>query len=338
MMRILRLMLAMLFLPAFAAGAVAGARPDIEIAPRLLSNPLSRAGALAAEPSAPSLALVDLLAQDHLLPNFGAGQFSAFGGDDLLPDMSAGTPYTALAGDPAMFGATLTLADDLRLRMDGTSLDAPGIVNLDPLAGQSALGQAPVRSSVASIDWNFAPWGGFGLAASRLSVAPGLLDPFDAASLTGPSSVSTIGASVRVGFGDGWVTTFSYSEGITQLSLRANVSASAPDTLHSRTYGFSVAKRGLFGSDDSLGLVLSRPFELGGGEGVYAADASPGAFANPFPSLTAVTPETDVEFGYVTTFMDGALALQANAGYQMNVAGMTGTNAVSVISRAKINF
>ena len=40
----------------------------------------------------------------------------------------------------------------------------------------------------------------------------------------------------------------------------------------------------------------------------------------------------------MTTFMDGALALQANAGYQMNVAGLGGTNAVSVISRAKINF
>ena len=57
-----------------------------------------------------------------------------------------------------------------------------------------------------------------------------------------------------------------------------------------------------------------------------------------YVSMASATPETDLELGYVTTFMDGALALQANAGYQMNVAGLGGSNAVSVISRAKINF
>jgi phage baseplate assembly protein gpV len=55
-------------------------------------------------------------------------------------------------------------------------------------------------------------------------------------------------------------------------------------------------------------------------------------------SLAGAAPETDVELGYTTNFFDGALALQANAGYQMNVAGKSGTNAVTVLSRAKINF
>ncbi len=55
-------------------------------------------------------------------------------------------------------------------------------------------------------------------------------------------------------------------------------------------------------------------------------------------SLASATPETDVELGYITTFFDGALALQANAGYQMNFAGQSGTNALTVLSRAKINF
>ena len=32
------------------------------------------------------------------------------------------------------------------------------------------------------------------------------------------------------------------------------------------------------------------------------------------------------------------LALQANAGYQMNAQGQPGTNGVTVLSRAKINF
>ena len=55
-------------------------------------------------------------------------------------------------------------------------------------------------------------------------------------------------------------------------------------------------------------------------------------------SLASSTPETDFELGYVTTFMNGALALQANAGYQTNVAGQSGLNGVTVLSRAKINF
>jgi hypothetical protein len=54
--------------------------------------------------------------------------------------------------------------------------------------------------------------------------------------------------------------------------------------------------------------------------------------------LAGTTPETDIEVGYVTTFLDGSLALQANASYQMNFAGQTGTNAVSLLSRARIKF
>ncbi len=50
------------------------------------------------------------------------------------------------------------------------------------------------------------------------------------------------------------------------------------------------------------------------------------------------TPETDFELGYVTTFLDGSVALQTNASYQMNFAGQSGSNAVSFLSRAKIKF
>jgi hypothetical protein len=40
----------------------------------------------------------------------------------------------------------------------------------------------------------------------------------------------------------------------------------------------------------------------------------------------------------VTTFLDGALALQANAAYQLNTQGQNGTNSLAVVSRAKIKF
>ena len=36
--------------------------------------------------------------------------------------------------------------------------------------------------------------------------------------------------------------------------------------------------------------------------------------------------------------LDGSVALQANASYQMNYAGQNGANAVSLLSRARIKF
>jgi hypothetical protein len=45
-----------------------------------------------------------------------------------------------------------------------------------------------------------------------------------------------------------------------------------------------------------------------------------------------------VELGYVTTFLDGSIALQANAAYQVNPAGAKGQTAVTGVARAKLNF
>ena len=48
--------------------------------------------------------------------------------------------------------------------------------------------------------------------------------------------------------------------------------------------------------------------------------------------------ETDIQLGYVTNFLDGAVALQTNAGYQTNAQGQPGATSVSLLSRAKIKF
>ena len=58
----------------------------------------------------------------------------------------------------------------------------------------------------------------------------------------------------------------------------------------------------------------------------------------PMTACRAPTPETDLQLGYVTSFLDGALALQANAAYQMNYQGQTGATSLAVLSRAKIKF
>jgi hypothetical protein len=271
--------------------------------------------------------------------------------------LSAGavnSPYAALTNGGSYLGSTIALDDGVHLRFGESMLDpqrpeyqVPEFAYLAQLQGpQTMYDLRQAQSSLAGVDWDFASWGGLGLIATQTSEQNGLLGGFNSGSLAVAKSASTsaIGMSARVGFGDGWVTTFSYSEGITQLNMKSDAIVSSADELHSRAYGVAVAKHGLFGDADSLGLAVTRPLQVyAGGVTFSAADGLDTStndlkIGHEYVSLASNTPETDLELGYVTTFMDGAVALQANAGYQMNVAGLGGTNAVTVISRAKINF
>ncbi len=208
-----------------------------------------------------------------------------------------------------------------------------------PLAGGDRL-LGTAQSGFAALDWNAAPWASLGLVARQGSAqAPVVSAGLSPAKL----STQTLGATGKVAFGNGWVTRFSYNQGITQLDLRPGGNLlPAENAQQSRSYGVAIAKHGLFG-DDAMGLEVSResPSLLGG------VDLGDSAAVDPFdgfissatrPIMSGSTPETDVQLGYVTTFLDGALALQANAGYQMNSSGQPGNNGVAVLSRAKINF
>jgi hypothetical protein len=144
--------------------------------------------------------------------------------------------------------------------------------------------------------------------------------------VTGPSPENTaLGISARVGFAEGWVTTLAYSEGISQLDLSQMSGA-----VRSDAYEIGVAKTGLFGND-ALGIALSRPPQIYGVTGF-------GAVVNNFALTTTPARESDVELGYVTSFLDGTLALQANAAYEVNPAGVRGQNALAAVARAKLNF
>ena len=130
------------------------------------------------------------------------------------------------------------------------------------------------------------------------------------------------------------MTTASYSQGFSQLDQRSSV-----PTLDTHSYSIAIAKHGLFG-EDALGFSFTRP-ALGMLDNSFSAvsgsgDLPPLFIANDrFPNQSQ---ETDLQLGYVTSFLDGALALQANAAYQMNYQGQTGANSLSVLSRAKIKF
>lgn len=310
------------------------------------------------------LEIVDRLTPDidlELGYNVGwAGRFGAY--DDVSNSAFAGlfsgasaigSPYAALTNGGNYVGSRVALSDGMSMRFGEATLD-PFVSNygmpafsFDAPVWSSRLQLDPrqVQTSLAGVDWNFASWGGLGMVATQTTEHNGVLGSYgssNALSVAKTASTTAVGVSARVGFGDGWVTTFSYNQGITQLSLRPNAfSAGSADTLQSRSYGFAVAKHGLFGDDDSLGFAVSRPLQVYSGTDFNVTDgfgAPDSLIGHGIPSLSSTAPETDLELGYVTTFMNGALALQANAGYQMNATGLGGSNSLSVISRAKINF
>ena len=259
------------------------------------------------------------------------------------------SPYLSLTDGGLYAGMTLRLDDGLQLRIGHAALgsDAAARQNLLASAGLNALprdlalqlvGEHSAGTTAASLDWNFADWGTLGATASRTNESGELLGATPLAIATA-SETAALGVSARVGFGAGWVTTISYSEGVTQLDLRPSGIVASPETFKTRSYGITFAKEGLFG-DDTLGLSLSRPLQAYDGDtsllGRIALDG--GAGFGESRGLLGRAQESDIEFGYVTSFLGGSIALQANAAYQVNANGQRGQNAVSVVSRAKINF
>ena len=287
----------------------------------------------------------------NLVVEFGSRSGNAldFAPDNLFADTSSWMQPFAQTGREMHAQSAVGLGSGLSLNF-GESLGetdsllpafGPAWMQAPLAGGDRARGFA--QSGFAGLSWDATPWASLGLVARQTSAqAPA---PIVQSANFSPAKVSaqTLGVSGKVAFGKGWVTSFSYNEGITQLDLRpAGNLLPADSAQHSRSYGVAIAKHGLFG-DDALGLEVSRPSlsSLGG------VDLGESAAVDPFdgfissatrPIMSGNKPETDVQLGYVTTFLDGALALQANAGYQMNSSGQPGNNGVAVLSRAKINF
>lgn len=225
-----------------------------------------------------------------------------------------------------------------------TSISAAMRADFGP-AEPVALKLAPPRFSGAALDWDISRWGSLGLTAVNSTASSDMLGDLtpSALSLTDGSTLSAAGLAAHVKLGDGWVTSFSYNVDITQLDLKAGASPALGTTsVHGQSYGVAVAKHGLFGDADALGISVSRPSPDYFGS-LSLADAGLESRVNLSDSYRGIglanqAQETDVALSYVTTFFKGRLALQANAGYQMNVAGQSGANSLTVLSRAKINF
>jgi hypothetical protein len=280
--------------------------------------------------------------------HFNGYDLAANNANDGLFLSASAAPYTSTTSGGNFVGATVALASDLHfsaghaaLPTARTGFDVPlfSALTMPSSLTRSLLGRS-AQSSFAGVDWNFATGAGFNLTASQSDERNSLLGNVnDAALAEMTAKTNAVSASAHVAFDGGWVTTVTYAQGVSQLDLKPTGDLLGnTDLLHTKSYGVSIAKHGLFADDDSLGIAVSRPIQMFAGHlGVASAIAPANAGAGN-PSLLGGAPETDLELGYVTSFFNGALNLQANAAYQFNAEGQNGSNSLAVLSRAKINF
>jgi hypothetical protein len=321
-----------------SAPGLSGGAVQPTIAASLSGSPLVIAGA-------PSFASSTLLASNLSLDSGHgvdiASRFTNYGAA-ASPFLSAVTaPYLALANGGRYAGVTFLPADNLRLRF-GASVNSERLDRFHfddgaptgPLALTYDASQS--NSLLGGLSWDVSSALGLdvtAIASQRSGVPLGFAND---AGIAPKSGTAALGVSGHVNIGQGWVTTASFSEGMTQLDPRGNFLGGG--TLHEQSYSLAIAKHGVFG-DDALGLSFSRPAPsmAGSFSNLSAAgDLPPLIIAQGAPLNRAE--ETDFQLGYITNFMDGAVALQTNAAYQTNVQGQPGATSVSLLSRAKIKF
>jgi hypothetical protein len=250
-------------------------------------------------------------------------------------------PYLALANNSHYTGFTFVPDEKLRLRAGvGIASDRLDRFRFDAAAptGPLALTYDASQSQSLLGGISFDPARGLGfdftaIANQRSGVPLGF---GNAVGIAPRASSQALTISGHMEVGKGWVTTASFSEGMTQLDQRMGPTTN----LHEQSFAFAIAKHGLFG-DDALALSFSRPAPSLAGTlaGLSASNDLPLLVAQTAPLRPGVrATENDFQLGYVTNFMGGAVALQTNAAYQTNFQGQPGATSVSALSRVKIKF
>ncbi len=247
----------------------------------------------------------------------------------------AGTLGLANGGHYA--GITYVPSPSLRVRVGAQfKNDRLDSFTFDPVQGVPLTYETgEQRSLLAGASWNLLDWAGLSVSGIINTQKGQGFVSLSRTARAGRATTAGLNVSAQMSLGAGWVTTAAFSEGLSQLDQKIG----AAQTVESHSYSIAIAKHGLFGAD-ALGFSFSRPSPSlleSGFEMVAASGDLPPAFAVG-GRLPGGTPETDLQLGYVTSFLDGALALQANAAYQMNYQGQTGATSLAVLSRAKIKF
>lgn len=263
--------------------------------------------------------------------------------DTQQPFLSAVTaPYMDLANGGRYGGFTFLPANNVRLRL-GASINSERLdqFHFDPAAPTGNLGliydASQTRAVMGGASWDVNKALGLDISAISADRSGVPLGVANAAAIAPKAMTNAIGASARLALGQGWVTTASFSEGLTQLDRNSGLNTS----LREQSYSIAVAKHGLFG-DDTLGLSLSRPAPSMAGSFsslIGSGDAPPPLVVSQAAAISGTrATETDIQVGYVTNFLNGAVALQTNAAFQTNYQGQPGATSVALLSRAKIKF
>ena len=271
----------------------------------------------------------------------------------FLSASALNSPYAALVGSGNFSGASFSPADGVKVRFGYTAGQNQRFSSLatantsdpySPVNTPASLPHGHSNSALAGASWDFASWGGIGVTASRTTEQDAVLGGFTSGAFAAANQTQTgsVGVSARVGLGQGWTTTLAWNEGVSRLDLAPSGLMTAADPLRSRAYGIALTKTNLFG-DDTLGVALTRPLHIySGGATLHAAtsvDANQNLiFSDERLSLAASRPETNMELGYAAKFYGGALQIQTNASYQMDVGGMPGKQAVAFLGRAALTF
>jgi hypothetical protein len=272
----------------------------------------------------------------------------------FLSASAVNSPYAALTDGGNYIGTAVKLADGLKLRTGFSWMSPDGqrpiVPPSDDLARyamhnqSTSFDQRGANAAVMSLSWNFAGCGGLGVVASQTGEYNGVLGGTGsgALNLARSANTSAIDASLRLGLGKGWLATVSYGEGLTNLNLRPDGLLDSASSLRSRSYGIAIATRDVMG-DDSLGFAITRPMHIYSGNGTLTAatavdDSGNLTIGHGQVAFAAGTPETDLEIGYTKSFIDGRLTLQTEAAYQLDVAGQSGRNAATILTRLRLGL
>jgi hypothetical protein len=296
---------------------------------------------VAAEVPLSSSLSLDLAYRSNTVGPFNG--FDASGYDGLFLSPSANGANHAPFGNANYVGATFKLSNNIALHAgEVSSVQDRNAANENtfstlsrPVDALIDFGTRTANTLMAGVTFKASDWGGLDLTASHTQEKNLIgATPFSAL------STDAVAVSANVKFGDGWVTTATYGQSLTKLDIKPSALAfSSAGELRQTGYALSVAKHGVFG-DDALGLSVSRPMDPEAVSGGFVTVASPTnqpVFIGPDHLLADQRPETDIDLGYTTSFND-SFALQTNAAFEMNFQGKNGSNAVQLLSRAKIKF
>lgn len=273
---------------------------------------------------------------------------------DTGPFLSASamnSPFLALTEDAEFAALSTKLGQDLTVSFAfaATEDDATKAFADEILTAEEALSfltQDPshareATNAMAGLNWRAAPWAQFGAQVAHTNETNSLLGSEEqgALALTAEAETTSLGLTARFDLGGDWSATASWSRGETQATPVVGSLYNSISGLTSEAYGLAIAKRGIFGDDDAIGLAVSRPLHIVSGTAVMTASTGVTEereiiYTTEVQNLASATPETDYELGYTAKLGD-ALTFQAAAIYQQNAGGIEGEDAIAAVATLK---